>query len=271
MVDTSPIDTDYIDNNFLLTDKYFLETDKKDNKDISDFFKEKSELFKDETYSGEDNNERIKKLKKEIKDLNKIIKENDKQTKKNEPFIRSEANPEKQDFNNYNNNKLKDTLEQQLNSLKSLKNINNDLIKNQQIYHFGILPIESMPSSYIPLNYKNYSRNLNRIARNDIFTHEDYTKIFSNFKKTTINVFKSNIQNKLEKLLKTFNSDDSLYNKFKLNVFSIVLIIIWSIVIITLMIILFYYYSQINYILAIIVIAYLTIAIIWKIIYTVQN
>jgi len=271
MVDTNSIDKNYIENNFLLTDKYFLETETKDNKDITKLFKQKSELFKDETYSGKDNNERIKKLRKEIKDLNKIIKENDKQTKKNEPFIPSEANPEKQDFDNYDNNKLKDTLEQQLNSLKSLKNINNDLMKTQQIYHFGILPIESMPSSYIPLNYKNYSRNLNRIARNDIFTHEDYSKIFSNFDNLHINRFKSDIQKILEEILKSFNKDDSLYNKFKLNTFSIVLIIIWSIVIITSMIILLYYYSQINYILAIIVIAYLTIAIVWKMIYAIQN
>jgi len=150
-------------------------------------------------------------------------------------------------------------------------NINDDLIKTQQIYHFGILPIESMPSSYIPLNYKNYSRNLNRIARNDIFTHDDYSKIFGNFDKSNINSFKSTIEKILEDLLKSFNSDDSLYNKFKLNIFSIHLIIIWSIVIITFMRILFYYYSQINYILAMIVITYLTIAIMWKMIYTVRN
>ena len=155
--------------------------------------------------------------------------------------------------------------------LKTLKSINNDLIKNQQIYHFGILPIESMPSSYIPLNYKNYSRNLNRIARNDIFTHDDYCKVFKDFKKSNSNYFKSKIQKILESLLKSFNSDNSLYNNFKLNVFSIHLIIIWSIVIITFMCILFYYYSQINYILAIIVIVYLIVAIIWKMIYTVQN
>jgi hypothetical protein len=267
MVDTSSIDTDYIDNNFLLTDKYFLKTDTKDNKDISDFFKEKTKLF-EETYAGEDKNESIKEVRQKIKELNKLIKKNNKNLKKNENVVINSKNPLQPDFNNENYDTEKNTLELEL---KSLKNINNDLIKNQQIYHFGILPIESMPSSYIPLNYKNYSRNLNRIARNDIFTHEDYGNIFSDFENSSINVFKSNIQNTLEKLLKSFNSDDSLYNKFKLNTFSIVLIIIWSIVIITLMTILFYYYSQINYILSIIVIAYLTIAIVWKMIYTVQN
>jgi len=268
MVDTSSILIDYIDKNFLLTDKYFLKTDTIDNSDISDLFNEKSDLFK-VTYAGEDKNETIQLLKKEIKELKKTIKENDKQFKINYPFIPNDTNkPIQLDYDNTNNYKILEKLED---NLISLKNINNDLIKNQQIYHFGILPIESMPSSYIPLNYKNYSRNLNRIARNDIFTNEDYNKIFDNFDKSNINTFKSKIQKILENLLISFNSEHSVYNKFKLNVFSIHLIIIWSIVIVTFMSIFFYYYSQINYILAIIVIAYLIIAIIWKMIYTVQN
>jgi len=261
------LDNDYSTSNFFLTTKYFLETDVQNNKDIISLFDETSKLFKYSCLDNEKKDDKKNNVKDEIKKLEKTIKVNDKAKKINAPLIQNAFKSEAQNVDNENNNIKKNKLESDL----LILNNNYDLMKKQQIYQFGILPIDTMPSSYIPLNYKNYSRNLNRIARNDIFTHEDYTKIFEDFDKSSINSFKNKIQTTLENILKDFNREDSLYNKFKLNVFSIHLIIIWSIVIITLMSILFYYYPQINYILAFIVISYLIVAIIWKMIYTIQN
>jgi len=137
----------------------------------------------------------------------------------------------------------------------------------QKIYIFGILPIEMMPSSYIPLNYKNHSRNLNRITKDDSFTDVDYNKVILSYNTKT----EEDIGEQLKKILIYFNSDDSLHKMFNLNIFGIYIIFIWSFVIIMFMCILYYYYSEINYIFAFIVILYLFIAIIWKMIYTIQN
>jgi hypothetical protein len=165
---------------------------------------------------------------------------------------------------------------------KKIKNINEEIshidISNdkidqekldlQKIYIFGILPIELMPSSYIPLNYKNYSRNLSRITKDDSFTDVDYNQVISKYDSTK---YDETIAEKLKNILIYLKSDDSLHNMFNLNIFAIYIIIIWSFVIIMFMCILYYYYSEINYIFACIVISYLFIAIIWKMIYTIQN
>ena len=46
------------------------------------------------------------------------------------------------------------------------------------LYLFGIFPCDNMPASYIPFNYKELSRNFNRISKNNTFTKNDYSKEF---------------------------------------------------------------------------------------------
>jgi len=241
--------------NFLLTSNYLLENDKINNKEINELFY--TYLNKINISSSSDEEKNIKKtsLENRKKDLNENkeeLKEGD--TKKDESQLLEK--------------KIKDVNEE-----ISYLNINNDKIDQekidlQKIYIFGILPIEMMPSSYIPLNYKNYSRNLNRITKGDSFIDDDYKKVISPYDSIKHDEI---IAEKLKNILIYLKSDDSLHNMFNLNIFAINIILIWSFVIIMLMRILYYYYSEINYIFACIVISYLFIAIIWKMIYTIQN
>ena len=245
-------------DNFLLTSNYLLENDKIDNKEINELFytylnKINISLSTDaEKYSKKTSLEERKTV------LNKNINElKEDKTKEDET---------KKDDSQLLDKKIKNVDEE-------ISHLNNDKIDQekldlQKIYIFGILPIELMPSSYIPLNYKNYSRNLSRITKDDSFTDVDYEKVISPYESTK---YDEEIAEKLKNILIYLKSDDSLHNMFNLNIFAIYIIIIWSFVIIMFMCILYYYYSEINYIFACIVISYLFIAIIWKMIYTIQN
>ena len=42
---------------------------------------------------------------------------------------------------------------------------------------FGILPLELLPASYIPFNYKNYEMNLDRLSKGDLFTEDDQSRV----------------------------------------------------------------------------------------------
>jgi hypothetical protein len=234
-------------DNFLLTSNYLLENDKIDNKEINELFY---------TY------------------LNKInislSTDAEKNSKKTSLENRKTVLIDNKDVSIDDELQL---IDKKINEEISHLNINNDKIDQekldlQKIYIFGILPIELIPSSYIPLNYKNYSRNLSRITKDDSFTDVDYNKVISSYDSTT---YDEKIAEKLKNILIYLKSDDSLHNMFNLNIFAIYIIIIWSFVIIMFMCILYYYYSEINYIFACIVISYLFIAIIWKMIYTIQN
>ena len=82
---------------------------------------------------------------------------------------------------------------------------------------------------------------------------------------------KNIIRAKIESILRDFENKNSLYN-IDILPLAINLIIIWTFTIIMAMYIIFYYYSEIfNYILAGILILALAIAIILKMIYTIQN
>lgn len=237
-------------DNFLLTSNYLLENDKIDNKEINELFY---------TY------------------LNKInislSTDAEKNSKKTLLENRKKGLIDNKDVSIDDTLQLIDKKIKNINEEISHIDISNDKIDQekldlQKIYIFGILPIELMPSSYIPLNYKNYSRNLSRITKDDSFTDVDYKQVISPYESTT---YDEEIAEKLKNILIYLKSDDSLHNMFNLNIFAIYIIIIWSFVIIMFMCILYYYYSEINYIFACIVISYLFIAIIWKMIYTIQN
>jgi len=257
-------ETKIIDN-FLLTSNYFLENDKIDNKEINELFHTYLNKINNSSLTDTQKDEKIENLKTRKSKLSTDRDDKNKVLAISTTTILNESN--------------KDELQLLAKKIKNVDeeishlNINNDKIDQekldlQKIYIFGILPIELMPSSYIPLNYKNYSRNLSRITKDDSFTDVDYNKVISEYDSTT---YDEKIAEKLKNILIYLKSDDSLHNMFNLNIFAIYIIIIWSFVIIMFMCILYYYYSEINYIFACIVISYLFIAIIWKMIYTIQN
>ena len=135
------------------------------------------------------------------------------------------------------------------------------------LYIFGILPCELIPSAYIPLNYKNNSKNLYRLSKNDKFTIDKYKEIFED--DFNIND-KKNIKDNLKKMLIEFESH-GIYN-FNYLPLTINIIILWTIIIFMIMYISIYYYAQFfNYVLTIIVSILLVFSIIWKMIYTLQN
>lgn len=146
----------------------------------------------------------------------------------------------------------------------------------EYLYFFGIIPCELIPSAYIPLNYKNHSKNFYRLSKNDKFVEAHYKDTYNKITKSTGNVdFSFNdkkiIKDELKNMLTKFESHGSLYN-FNYLPMTINIIILWTIVIFMIMYISLYYYAQIfNYILAITVSVLLVLSIIWKMIYTLQN
>ena len=241
--------------NFLLTSNYLLENDKINNKEINELFYTYLNKINISLSSEDEKNSKKTLLEKRIIDLNKNKNElKDDETKKDETQLLDK--------------KIKNVNEEISYLNISNDNIDEEKLNLQKIYIFGILPIELMPSSYIPLNYKNYSRNLNRITKDNSFIDDDYKQVITKYDSIKDDEI---IAEKLKNILIYLKSDDSLHNMFNLNIFAINIILVWSFVIVMFMRILYYYYSEINYIFACIVISYLFIAIIWKMIYTIQN
>jgi len=247
--------------NFFLTSNYLLENDKINNKEINELFYTYLNKINISLSSEDEKTEKKKILENRKIDLikNKNLIDNKDGLKKDEI---------KKDESQLLEKKIKNVNEE-INHINIIDDkIDQEKIDLQKIYIFGILPIELMPSSYIPLNYKNYSRNLNRITKDDSFIDDDYNQVISTYDGKKDDEI---IAEKLKNILIYLKSDDSLHNMFNLNIFAINIIIIWSFIIIMFMCILYYYHSEINYIFACIVISYLFIAIIWKMIYTIQN
>ena len=143
---------------------------------------------------------------------------------------------------------------------------------------FGILPLELLPASYIPFNYKNYEMNLDRLSKGDLFTEDDYKRVFIDLdysKEVKDNevgkkfITETELKNYLEYCLKErLNNPKSIFNAYNINNMAIVAIIFWIIVIINGFNVVFYYYRDIySYILLFTTILIILIAIIWKMIY----
>lgn len=137
------------------------------------------------------------------------------------------------------------------------------------IYLFGLLPCDLLPGAYIPLNYKNHDYNFSRLTKDDKFTENDYSLIYyghNTFPEST----KKEIKQNLKKILTRIDSDKTLYY-YDYSLFTMSLFLLWSFVILNLMYVIYYYNSEIfNYVLAGLIILSLIIAIIWKMIYTIQ-
>jgi hypothetical protein len=137
----------------------------------------------------------------------------------------------------------------------------------EYLYLFGLLPCDLIPAAYIPFNYKNFTRNFNRISKNDLFRLEHYKKVYGDGFELPQ---KDAIKKKFNEILKDFDNPHTLYN-FEFLYFTMNIIILWIFVVVLFMYIFCYYYNNVfNYIMAGIIFALLTFSIVWKMIYTMQ-
>ena len=139
---------------------------------------------------------------------------------------------------------------------------------------FGIIPIELVPASYIPFNYKNYEMNLDRLSKGDVFTEDDYQRVLLDYKKLPDPSNRSYITDKdlkgyLEYCLKDqLNNPKAIFNAYSINNMASLVIVLWALIIGMLINILFYYYRDTySYILLFVTILLILAAVIWKMIY----
>ena len=150
-------------------------------------------------------------------------------------------------------------------------------IKDKKKYFdiFGIIPLELIPASYLPFNYKNYDMNLDRLKNGNKFFEDDYKEVFFDYDKTQAVLETTNYidENDLKEYLMLclkdkLNNPKSIFNAYSINTMAIILIILWFFIISMLLYILFYYYRDIyTYILLFITVILVLFAIIWKMIY----
>jgi hypothetical protein len=140
---------------------------------------------------------------------------------------------------------------------------------------FGIIPLELIPASYIPFNYKNYDMNLDRLTKGDLFYEDDYKKIFIDYNKqpdpNNTDYFneKVGLKDYLQLCLKDkLNNPKAIYNAYSIMTMTVIVCVIWFVVVVMMLYILFYYYRNIySYILIFIIALLVLIAIVWKMIY----
>ena len=153
-------------------------------------------------------------------------------------------------------------------------NTNTKYLNGKYFDIFGIIPIELVPASYIPFNYKNYEMNLDRLSKGDVFTEDDYQRVLLDYKKLPDPSNRSYITDKdlkgyLEYCLKDkLNNPKSIFNAYSINNMASLVIVLWALIIGMLINILFYYYRDTySYILLFVTILLILVAVIWKMIY----
>ena len=157
---------------------------------------------------------------------------------------------------------------------KDANTTNTKYLNGKYFDIFGIIPIELVPASYIPFNYKNYEMNLDRLSKGDVFTEDDYKRVLLDYKKLPDPNNKSYITDKdlkgyLEYCLKDqLNNPKAIFNAYSINNMASLVIVLWVLIIGMLINILFYYYRDIySYILLFVTILLILVAVIWKMIY----
>lgn len=153
-------------------------------------------------------------------------------------------------------------------------NTNTKYLNGKYFDIFGIIPIELVPASYIPFNYKNYEMNLDRLSKGDVFTEDDYKRVLLDYKKLPDPSNRSYITDKdlkgyLEYCLKDqLNNPKAIFNAYSINNMASLVIVLWALIIGMLINILFYYYRDTySYILLFVTILLILVAVIWKMIY----
>jgi hypothetical protein len=143
---------------------------------------------------------------------------------------------------------------------------------NQKYFNtFGIIPLELIPASYIPFNYKNYDMNMDRLTKGEIFYEDDYKRMFIDYHKQPDPNNKTHFNEKglkeyLEICLKgRLANPKSIYNAFSITMMTQFICVVWTFIIVMMLYILFYYYREIySYILLGVTIILVLIAIIIK-------
>jgi hypothetical protein len=136
---------------------------------------------------------------------------------------------------------------------------------------FGIIPLELIPASYIPFNYKNYDMNMDRLTKGEIFYEDDYKRMFIDYHKqpdpnNTTHFNEKGLKEYLEICLKgRLASPKAIFNAFSINMMTQFICVAWTFIIVMMLYILFYYYRDIySYILLGVTIILVLIAIIIK-------
>ena len=140
---------------------------------------------------------------------------------------------------------------------------------------FGILPLELMPASYIPFNYKKFDMNLDRLTKGDSFTDDDYKKIFVDYNPTLKKIDETkyidgdDLKNYLTYCLdKKLSNPKAIFNAYNTYRMTTSVCVLWFFIIILMLFVLYYYYRDVySYILVGITILVVLIAIISKMIY----
>lgn len=154
---------------------------------------------------------------------------------------------------------------------KPIDNENNERYFNT----FGILPLELLPASYIPFNYKKFDMNLDRLTNGDTFTEEEYKKIFVDYNSvkkkidTTKYIDKEDLKKYLTYCLeKKLSNPKAIFNAYNTYRMTASVCVLWFFIIIMMLFVLYYYYRDAySYILLGITIIVVLIAIISKMIY----
>lgn len=161
-------------------------------------------------------------------------------------------------------------------AVKTIKPI--DYKYNESYFNtFGILPLELLPVSYIPFNYKKFDMNLDRLTKGESFTDDDYKKIFVDYD-PTLKKIKGNetkyidgddLKNYLTYCLEKKLSDPkAIFNAYNTYRMTTSVCVFWFFIIILMLFVLYYYYRDVySYILVGITILVVLIAIISKMIY----
>lgn len=165
-------------------------------------------------------------------------------------------------------------------SVLPTKKMNKGYKDTNQIYReynekyfntFGIIPLELIPASYIPFNYKNYDMNMDRLTKGEIFYEDDYKRMFIDYHKqpdpnNTTHFNEKGLKEYLEICLKgRLANPKAIFNAFSITMMTQFICVVWTFIIVMMLYILFYYYREIySYILLSITIILVFVAIIIK-------
>jgi hypothetical protein len=173
-----------------------------------------------------------------------------------------------------------------MNTLQIMVNLINidDLSDDDKLYYntyiYGLIPEFLIPAAYIPFNQNDTKENFFRLSFQDKLLDDYYVKLFSDIPKSDtstppkaeeIETFKNTLRNYLKDRLDTLKSEKKVYNAFSIKKLVIFSAIFWFLIItFILKSIHYYYHTSYNYIIFVAAILILLLAVVWKMIYTLQ-
>ena len=159
-------------------------------------------------------------------------------------------------------------------------NQDNKIYNNTYIY--GMLPEFLFPAAYIPFNNNNVNENFYRLTFQDKALNDYYEQLFNDIpnkkddkgKDTSekdIDTFKQSLRTNLKETLDNLNNNNKVYNIFSIKKLMIFCGIFWFIILLFILKVLHYYYfTSYNYVIFVAAIILLLLAVLWKMVYTLQ-